>query len=62
MHPRGGYWLGPEGDKCRWSSKPVSAQFKEDWAAFAAERASLTVADINADLTRIDAYQRANPP
>jgi hypothetical protein len=39
----------------------VSAEFIEIWRAFAAEHASLTIADINAELVRIDTYQKANP-
>ncbi len=47
-------WLGPGGKK-------LSAEFIEVWRAFAAEHASLTIADINAELNRIHAYQKANP-
>ena len=47
-------WLGPGGKK-------LSAEFIEIWRAFAAEHASLTIADIGAELDRIRAYQRANP-
>jgi hypothetical protein len=53
-------WV-PEGNKFRWRSHPVSAEFIEIWRAFAAEHASLTIADINAELVRIDTYQKANP-
>ncbi len=54
-------WLGPEGNKFRWWSHPFAAEYMEAWRAFAAEHASLTIADINAELVRINAYQKANP-
>jgi len=54
-------WLGPEGNKFRWWAHPVAAEYMEVWRAFAAEHASLTIADINAEFGRIHAYQKANP-
>jgi hypothetical protein len=54
-------WLGQEGDKFRGRSHPESAKYIEIWRAFAAEHGSLTIADIHAELARIDAYQKANP-
>jgi ParB-like chromosome segregation protein Spo0J len=54
-------WLGPEGDKFRGRSHPGPAKYIEIWRTFAAEHASLTIADIRAELARIDAYQKANP-
>jgi len=54
-------WLGPEGNKFCWWRHPIKAEFIEIWRAFAAEHASLTIADINAELGRIHAYQEANP-
>jgi hypothetical protein len=56
-------WLGPEGDKFRERScmRSVGSKVKDDWSAFVAERASLTILDIIAELDRIHAYQQANP-
>jgi ParB-like chromosome segregation protein Spo0J len=46
-------WLGEEGDKLRrswWGAKPMPEGFKESWRAFRTERASMTIADIDAEI------------
>jgi hypothetical protein len=50
-------WLGEEGDKFRPSAMPEG--FKQIWRAFRAERASLTISDIEAEIGKIHVYQQS---
>ena len=56
-------WLGEEGDLCRarWGMRQIPEALKTDWSIFAAERGSLSEAEITAAIDAFEAAQNAAP-